>query len=285
MPRAPGRGGWPRGAVQVQGAGAAPPLKPRPPLLRTPHTPMKPRPPPLRQNSPFQAQWNRHGRPRFHPPQQQPWHGWSRFHTPPQQPRQGRSGFHAPLVLFCSREAPAIRAQHKPPARNTTRPPGPIGVGRSVAVALGFEPRVAVTPHSISSAAPSAARTRYLTLPLYYSHPLGTQIGHARWEQSHIRAPLAATVKHPHSRPPATVGIPHVRRPHPDSRSTQVDVTRRRTADPASFARASTTRTSPRQGTGASRMTPIKPTKRRAPQDGGPGQLRESKHHENPAPT
>ena len=33
----------------------------------------------------------------------------------------------------------------------------------AVAVALGFEPRVAVTPHSISSAAPSAARTRYLT--------------------------------------------------------------------------------------------------------------------------
>lgn len=33
--------------------------------------------------------------------------------------------------------------------------------GVSVAVALGFEPRVAVTPHSISSAAPSAARTRY----------------------------------------------------------------------------------------------------------------------------
>ena len=201
-----------------------------------PHTPMKPRPPPLRQNSPFQAQWNRQGR--------------SRFHTPPQQPRQGRSGFHAPLVLFCSREAPAIRAQHKPPARNTTRPPGPIGVGRSVAVALGFEPRVAVTPHSISSAAPSAARTRYLTRLLYYSHPLGTQIGHARWEQSHIRAPLAATVKHPHSRPPATVGIPHVRRPHPDSRSTHVDVTRRRTADPASFARASTTRTPHRPDAG-----------------------------------
>ena len=37
--------------------------------------------------------------------------------------------------------------------------------GLPVAVALGFEPRVAVTPHSISSAAPSAARTRYLTRP------------------------------------------------------------------------------------------------------------------------
>ena len=179
-------------------------------------------------------------------------------------------------------------AKPRPSGRNTTRPPDPIGVGRSVAVALGFEPRVAVTPHSISSAAPSAARTRYLTRLLYYRHPLRTQIGHARWEQSHIRAPLAATVTHPRSRPPATVGIPHVRRTqaspltHPDSRSTQVDVTRRRTADPASFARASTTRTSPRQGTGASRMTPIKPTKRRAPQHGGPGQLHQGKHREDP---
>ena len=55
----------------------------------------------------------------------------------------------------------------------------------AVAVALGFEPRVAVTPHSISSAAPSAARTRYLTQILYYTLPPRTQIDRASWEQDH----------------------------------------------------------------------------------------------------
>ena len=55
----------------------------------------------------------------------------------------------------------------------------------AVAVALGFEPRVAVTPHSISSAAPSAARTRYLTRILYYTLPLRAQIDRAGWEQGH----------------------------------------------------------------------------------------------------
>ena len=55
----------------------------------------------------------------------------------------------------------------------------------AVAVALGFEPRVAVTPHSISSAAPSAARTRYLTRILYYTLPPRAQIDRARWEQGH----------------------------------------------------------------------------------------------------
>ena len=39
--------------------------------------------------------------------------------------------------------------------------------GFLMAVAVGFEPTVAVTPHSISSAAPSAARTRYLGDPRY----------------------------------------------------------------------------------------------------------------------
>ena len=58
----------------------------------------------------------------------------------------------------------------------------------AVAVALGFEPRVAVTPHSISSAAPSAARTRYLTRILYYTLPLRAQIDRACWEQGHTAA-------------------------------------------------------------------------------------------------
>ena len=56
----------------------------------------------------------------------------------------------------------------------------------AVAVALGFEPRVAVTPHSISSAAPSAARTRYLTRVLYYRNPRATQID-PPWEQRHTQ--------------------------------------------------------------------------------------------------
>ena len=75
--------------------------------------------------------------------------------------------------------------QHGTPARHnkTARPQW----GRAaVAVALGFEPRVAVTPHSISSAAPSAARTRYLTRILYYTLPLRAQIDRAGWEQGHI---------------------------------------------------------------------------------------------------
>ena len=227
-------------------------------MLRTPHAPTKPGPPLLHQNSPSQAQWNRHGRPRFHTRTQQPRHGWSRYHThtpadtqtTPALPKLPISGAMeqagATPVSRTHRWFSSPHAKPRPSGRNTTRPPDPIGVGRSVAVALGFEPRVAVTPHSISSAAPSAARTRYLTRLLYYRHPLRTQIGHARWEQSHIRAPLAATVTHPRSRPPATVGIPHVRRTqaspltHPDSRSTQVDVARRRPADRASFTMAST---------------------------------------------
>ena len=70
-----------------------------------------------------------------------------------------------------------------------TKPPGPNWGRAAVAVALGFEPRVAVTPHSISSAAPSAARTRYHTRILYYTNPPTTQIDHPRWEQSHTPKP------------------------------------------------------------------------------------------------
>ena len=75
------------------------------------------------------------------------------------------------------------------PRPGITKPPGPNWGRAAVAVALGFEPRVAVTPHSISSAAPSAARTRYLTRILYYTNPPTTQIDHPRWEQSHTPKP------------------------------------------------------------------------------------------------
>ena len=68
----------------------------------------------------------------------------------------------------------------------------------AVAVALGFEPRVAVTPHSISSAAPSAARTRYLTRILYYTDPPTAQIDRAGWEQGHT------TPHHPAARRPGS---------------------------------------------------------------------------------
>lgn len=79
---------------------------------------------------------------------------------------------------------------HKQPTRNTpcrhNKTARPQWGRAAVAVALGFEPRVAVTPHSISSAAPSAARTRYLTRILYYTLPLRAQIDRAGWEQGHI---------------------------------------------------------------------------------------------------
>ena len=45
--------------------------------------------------------------------------------------------------------------------------PTSVGATSLNAVAQGFEPWVAVTPHSISSAAPSAARTRYLGCSIY----------------------------------------------------------------------------------------------------------------------
>ena len=79
---------------------------------------------------------------------------------------------------------PAARARAHTPFRHnkTARPHW----GRAaVAVALGFEPRVAVTPHSISSAAPSAARTRYLTRILYYMDPRSAQIDREVWDQGH----------------------------------------------------------------------------------------------------
>ena len=76
-----------------------------------------------------------------------------------------------------------------------------------------------MTPHSISSAAPSAARTRYLTRILYYTNPPTTQIDHPRWEQSHtpkprVRAPtrtsryaiISNSPRPP--RPPRTSGSP-----------------------------------------------------------------------------
>ena len=81
---------------------------------------------------------------------------------------------------------------HKQPTRDTpcrhNKTARPQWGRAAVAVALGFEPRVAVTPHSISSAAPSAARTRYLTRILYYTLPLRAQIDRAGWEQGHIAA-------------------------------------------------------------------------------------------------
>ena len=82
---------------------------------------------------------------------------------------------------------------HTPRRHNKTARPQR---GRAaVAVALGFEPRVAVTPHSISSAAPSAARTRYLTRTLYYTAPRTMQIDRARWEQGHT-TPRGPTAPH-----------------------------------------------------------------------------------------
>ena len=92
---------------------------------------------------------------------------------PANAPRDGRRSVGA-----------APQHAHTPPRHNKTARPQ---WGRAaVAVALGFEPRVAVTPHSISSAAPSAARTRYLTRILYYTLPLRAQIDRAGWEQGHI---------------------------------------------------------------------------------------------------
>ena len=84
------------------------------------------------------------------------------------------------------RSVGATSTPHTPSRHNKTARPQ---WGRAaVAVALGFEPRVAVTPHSISSAAPSAARTRYLTRILYYTLPPRAQIDRACWEQGHTAA-------------------------------------------------------------------------------------------------
>ena len=92
-----------------------------------------------------------------------------------------------PRAHKAARPTSGVTSNPRTPRRHnkTARPQW----GRAaVAVALGFEPRVAVTPHSISSAAPSAARTRYLTRILYYTLPLRTQIDRAGWEQGHTAA-------------------------------------------------------------------------------------------------
>ena len=100
------------------------------------------------------------------------------------------------------RSVGATSPPHTPRRHNKTARPH---WGRAaVAVALGFEPRVAVTPHSISSAAPSAARTRYLTQILYYTLPLSTQIDRASWEQGHTTAwEQGQTATRPHAAPTA----------------------------------------------------------------------------------
>ena len=91
------------------------------------------------------------------------------------------------------RRSVGATSPHTPRRHNKTARPQR---GRAaVAVALGFEPRVAVTPHSISSAAPSAARTRYLTRTLYYTAPRTMQIDRARWEQGHT-TPRGPTAPH-----------------------------------------------------------------------------------------
>ena len=68
---------------------------------------------------------------------------------------------------------PEICRGNKPPhtPRRHNKTARPQWGRAAAAVALGFEPRVAVTPHSISSAAPSAARTRYLARIVYYPSP------------------------------------------------------------------------------------------------------------------
>ena len=89
-----------------------------------------------------------------------------------------------PRAHKAARPTSGVTSNPRTPRRHnkTARPQW----GRAaVAVALGFEPRVAVTPHSISSAAPSAARTRYLTRILYYTDPRSAQIDRAGWDQGH----------------------------------------------------------------------------------------------------
>ena len=63
------------------------------------------------------------------------------------------------LGLICNQNTAGVLPNKKLVA------PTSVGATSLNAVAQGFEPWVAVTPHSISSAAPSAARTRYLGTP------------------------------------------------------------------------------------------------------------------------
>ena len=126
--------------------------------------------------------------------------------------RQSRPQTHTTLARESTPQTHTTRARQSRPRGHTTRAPKhpqtditqetkppprltPVGHNKAaqpqwgraaVAVALGFEPRVAVTPHSISSAAPSAARTRYLTRILYYRNPRATQID-PPWEQRHTQ--------------------------------------------------------------------------------------------------
>ena len=114
------------------------------------------------------------GRARRHPEHQR---HHKQDHQPSSPPPTGTPSSPAPARTHTHVHA------HTPPRHNKTARPH---WGRAaVAVALGFEPRVAVTPHSISSAAPSAARTRYLTRILYYTDPRSAQIDRAGWDQGH----------------------------------------------------------------------------------------------------
>ena len=92
-----------------------------------------------------------------------------------------------PRAHKAARPTSGVTSNPRTPRRHT-KTARPHWGRAAVAVALGFEPRVAVTPHSISSAAPSAARTRYLTRILYYTLPLRAQIDRAGWEQGHTAA-------------------------------------------------------------------------------------------------
>lgn len=79
--------------------------------------------------------------------------GYQPDRTEPNRDRFGK------LALACNQNTAGVLPNKKLVA------PTSVGATSLNAVAQGFEPWVAVTPHSISSAAPSAARTRYLGTP------------------------------------------------------------------------------------------------------------------------
>ena len=111
------------------------------------------------------------------------WRGLAGLRADAPSEARGADGERAGRPRGGRRSVGATSTPHTPSRHNKTARPQ---WGRAaVAVALGFEPRVAVTPHSISSAAPSAARTRYLTRILYYTLPPSAQIDRAGWEQGH----------------------------------------------------------------------------------------------------
>ena len=114
------------------------------------------------------------------------WRGLAGLRDDAPSEARGADGERAGRPRGGRRSVGATSTPHTPRRHNKTARPQ---WGRAaVAVALGFEPRVAVTPHSISSAAPSAARTRYLTRILYYTLPPRAQIDRAGWEQGHTAA-------------------------------------------------------------------------------------------------